>query len=538
MRSHHFRLLSVILLFTVAAGWKVWILLQDAVPFNGDEAVVGLMARHILSGERPAFFYGQAYMGSLDAYLVAAGFALFGAQIWVIRLVQALLYLAVLGTTVLIGQRFLGSWQTGLIAACLLAIPPVNVTLYTTASLGGYGEALLIGDLILLSGLTCLRQIQAAGGKRAVVHSLLFGGLVGLGLWANGLTLVYTVPMGLALLVTMFRKRQKFSGLLGMILPAFAGFGIGSLPWCLYAFNQGFAALIRELLGNNVAVETGSWLARSGQHLVNLLLLGGTVTFGFRPPWEVRWLALPLLPFVLMFWLAVLFLYVKQTGASKLKLERWVLLGVLVTFCAGFLFTSFGVDPSGRYFLPVYWICTLAAGVVVVGLNIKIHWKIAAILLVIGFQAWGTIDCVQRNPPGLTTQFYAATVYDHSDYPQLIDFLQKQGETRGYSTYWVSYPLAFRSQETLIFSPGLPYHPDLRYSARDDRYAPYTRMVEKSIHVAYVTARNFELDAYLREEFERLGVQWKEQAIGDFHVFYALSAAVRPNEIGLGSTRP
>jgi hypothetical protein len=54
---------------------------MNAVPFNADEAIVALMARHILQGERPIFFYGQAYMGSLDAYLVALGFLLFGQQI-------------------------------------------------------------------------------------------------------------------------------------------------------------------------------------------------------------------------------------------------------------------------------------------------------------------------------------------------------------------------------------------------------------------------------------------------------------------------
>ncbi len=65
---------------------------------------MALMARHILQGEHPIFFYGQAYMGSLDAYLVAAGFALLGQQVWVIRLVQVLLYLGTLFTTFLLGR--------------------------------------------------------------------------------------------------------------------------------------------------------------------------------------------------------------------------------------------------------------------------------------------------------------------------------------------------------------------------------------------------------------------------------------------------
>ncbi len=58
-----------------ALAWKAALLVLDCVPFNADEAVVALMARHILQGERPIFFYGQAYMGSLDAYLVAGFFA-------------------------------------------------------------------------------------------------------------------------------------------------------------------------------------------------------------------------------------------------------------------------------------------------------------------------------------------------------------------------------------------------------------------------------------------------------------------------------
>jgi 4-amino-4-deoxy-L-arabinose transferase-like glycosyltransferase len=538
MRSNRFRPLFLVILLVVTACWKIWILLQDAVPFNGDEAIVGLMARHILlEGERPAFFYGQAYMGSLDAYLVTAGFALFGMQIWVIRLVQVVLYLAVLATTVWIGERFLGAWQAGMVAAILLAIPPVNMTLYTTASLGGYGEALLIGNLILLSGLAWLRQIQAVHWKRGCLFALLFGFFVGLGLWANGLTLVYSIPMSVAVLWVLVKQKTKFLMAFAAILAALPGFFVGSLPWWLHAYQQGFASLMAELLGNNVAVETGSWLARSGQHLFNLFVLGGTAGLGFRPPWEVRWLVLPLLPLILVFWTAVPFWFVKFTRKNTYRLERLILVGILLVFCAAFLFTSFGVDPSGRYFLPSFWVYTLLAGSVAVDLKVNLRWKIAAIALVVIFQAWGTLNCVQRNPPGLTTQFYQPTVYDHSTYPQLIDFLEEHGETRGYSTYWVSYPLAFRSQESLIFTPALPYHTDLSYAERDNRYAPYTRLVEQSQQVAYITARNNELDAYLREAFTQLGVRWKEQSIGDFRVFYDLSTAVRPQEMGLGSVR-
>jgi hypothetical protein len=151
---------AVLALFAMLAI-KIGLAAGDRLPFNADEAVVALMARHILQGARPVFFYGQAYMGSLDAILVAGSFALLGQQVWAIRLVQTLLYLGVLLTSGWLGRAAFGSWKVGTLGMLLLAIPTVNVTLYTTASLGGYVEALLLGNLILLTGMRIGRSLQS-----------------------------------------------------------------------------------------------------------------------------------------------------------------------------------------------------------------------------------------------------------------------------------------------------------------------------------------------------------------------------------------
>src|SRR5579864_3509500 len=59
---------------------------------NFDEGTVGQMAMNIaLRGEHPAFFYGQDYMGSLQAYLGAAFFHLFGVSLFSLRLGTVLL---------------------------------------------------------------------------------------------------------------------------------------------------------------------------------------------------------------------------------------------------------------------------------------------------------------------------------------------------------------------------------------------------------------------------------------------------------------
>lgn len=514
---------------------KAFLLSQNAFPFNADEAVVGLMARHILQGARPVFFYGQAYMGSLDAWLVALGFRVFGEQIAIIRLVQVLLYAITVLSTILLGWMIWNNWRIGILAGLFLAIPNVNVTLYTTVSLGGYGEALLIGNFIFITLIYILRKMQNSRHVTKSIEGLwvLLGFWVGLGLWVHGITLVYSVPAAVTLF--WFSRQRKWG--MRWILNLGVGFILGALPWWYYALIHGWKPLVDELLGSAVAVESGPWLTRVIQHALNLAVLGITVILGFRPPWAVQWLVLPLMPMVLSFWLLVVGDSIwRWRGDKKITPSRLLLMGLVFTLVIGFLFTPFGVDPSGRYFLPLVLPMAYGAARWVYSLRRKLL-GIAWAGLVLVYHLWGTLACAAVNPPGITTQFYAPAQIDQRYLVDLVAFLEQTGETRGYSNYWVAYPLAFVSKERLIFSPRLPYHPDLRYTTRDDRYPVYTSMVERSDRVAYITTHNPALDEYLKQAFSRLGVKYQEVKIGDYHVYYRLSRPVHPREIGLGETR-
>lgn len=509
----------------VSMGWKGWLIFSGHVPFNADEAVVGLMARHILQGERPVFFYGQSYMGSLDAGLVSLGFLLFGEHIWVIRAVQSLLYLGLLLTTYFLGKEMFSSGRVGLIAAGLLSIPTVNMTLYTTVSLGGYGEALLLGNFILLLTVRLWRRFR-------VVEAFLWGGLAGLGLWANALTMVYVVP---ALVFLIVHHRQNIHKMGKMFLWIGLGGLLGAFPWWWYALRHGWYQLVAELTGSAVSVEQVPWLARSGLHLVYFVLLGIPVIFGLRPPWAVEWLAFPLVPFAVAGWGILLFacarLARRQTEVQK---GYRLLLGVGVTLIVGFVFTAFGVDPSGRYFLPLAVPLALMVATGACYSQLPRWLRSAALMGIVSFQVVGNLQTGLTYPPGLTTQFHAPTIIEHRYDEELIQFLKDQGETRGYTHYWVAYPLAFQSSESLLFVPRLPYHTDLRYTSRDNRYAPYDDLVKSSLRVAYITTNNPALDRLITDGFQRLGITWKEKIIGDYHIFYALSQKVAPEELGIG----
>lgn len=521
----------LILILVAAAGWKYTLLRLDVVPFNSDEAVVGLMARHILAGELPVFFYGQSYMGSLDAFLVAFGFAILGQAVWVIRLVQGILYLLVLLTTAWLGYEVTGSSKIGLLAAGLLAIPTVNVSLYTTISLGGYLEALLIGNLILIQSLRLARSPGLKGG-------LLWGFLAGLGMWANGLTLIYSLP-GLVYLVGVQKTPFKTSLNLRCLGGIAIGGIIGALPWWIYAWQNGFQSLIGELLGSAVSVEQVSWLVRTGMHMVNLVLLGFSVIFGLRPPWVITWLALPILPLALIAWgIVLIHLYRLMKNPSPGRAVYSLLAGVGLTLFAGFLFTSFGVDPSGRYFIPLAVPLSVYAADFALRSDSKKWLRYVVPTVIIIFQFAGNLQSALTYPPGFTTQFYEPTIIEHRRDEELVRFLIEKGELHGYTNYWVAYPLAFLSNEEALFTPRLPYHQDLRYTARDNRYTPYNEIVEASQRIAYISTRNPSLDNRLTAEFAALGVSWQENWIGEYHIFYALSRAVRPEELNLGADAP
>lgn len=537
MKRKTYAILLTGILITACAV-KGWIVLAGHVPFNADEAIVALMARHITQGKFPIFFYGQSYLGSLDALLVAGGFQLFGEHVWVIRLIQGVLYAGTIVTTAAIGRRVFESRKVGLLSGLLLAAPTVNIALYTTASLGGYGEALLIGNLILLLTLRIGRNVDRDVPLRGGFLWFLWGGAAGLGLWVFGLTLVYIIPAGFFLFYKLINKSSRRHSLQA-VSAAVAGGLLGSAPWWIFAMQEGVSDLMLELTGSAIAGATQvPVLLKPLIHIYYFLLFGITVIFGLRPPWGAKWLMLPLAPFAIIFWFSVSLHMVQSIrGANKNKGEKMLLVSVIGVTILGFIFTSFGADPSGRYFLPLAPFLALFAADLILSLAGKRPTvSIGLTVFVLLFNAGGILQSTQATSHGLTTQFDPVARLDRDYDRELINFLLEQDIRRGYTNYWVAYPLAFRSQEELIFVPELPYHHDFRYTSRDNRYQPYQDMVDRSPNAAYITTNHRPLNQYLRRKFQELDVKWSEKIIGDYTIFYGLDRKVIPEDIGLGET--
>ncbi len=513
----------LILGLAVGVGVKAWLVLTQAVPFNGDEAVVALMARHILRGARPVFFYGQAYMGSLDAWLIAGAFRLFGETVWAIRLVQIALYALFLVTLKMLCNRLFETDAVGAWAVLVAAIPPLVVTTYTTATLGGYGEVLVLGNLVLLLGHALIRSQPVRAWELAAG----LGAVSGLSFWTLGLSAVYILPVGF-LLTIRFDRRKVGAYVVGLV-----AFLVASSPWWLYSWYHQGEPLRVALEGS--PLETTPWERATG-----LVLLGIPALVGIRPPWSYEMVPWPVALLLVLIHLAAGTVFLRQAIAGRARMHQdagKLLLLVCFVFVVTFIGTQFGVDATGRYFLPLYTPVAVALGFLG-------HWlwglrRSAAVLCLLAL--WGLNGMVvfeaAQSSDRITTQFDPITRFDNSYDDELIAFLAANDLRRGYSNYWVTFRLAFLTQEEFIFAPRLPYKPDLRYTPGDDRIPAYSRLADRSSRIAYITTLHPGLNAYLRRAFREQGIAFREADIGPYHVFYDLSRPIRPEELGLGGAR-
>ncbi|HVB25545.1 MAG TPA: hypothetical protein VNG51_26645 [Ktedonobacteraceae bacterium] len=171
---------------------RVWLIVRTQGVIDGDEALVGIQAERILHGVFPTYFYGIPYFGSLEAYLVAILFAIFGPSVWVLRMEPLILSLVL----VWLAWRFAGALaeQARLspslqntfmtIAALLAAIPPLYDGVIEMRTWGGWIEIFVLMLLLLLTTLRLTQRWQQGASMRELALRWAgIGLIVGLGMW-------------------------------------------------------------------------------------------------------------------------------------------------------------------------------------------------------------------------------------------------------------------------------------------------------------------------------------------------------------------
>ena len=94
LRTSHLALAAIVLIAAIVLRSFFFIHYNESY-FDSDQAIVGLMAKHLVEGRaRPLFFYGQEYMLAVEAWVMAPAFALLGPTVFALRLTLILLNIA------------------------------------------------------------------------------------------------------------------------------------------------------------------------------------------------------------------------------------------------------------------------------------------------------------------------------------------------------------------------------------------------------------------------------------------------------------
>jgi hypothetical protein len=209
---------AILRLFLISQNWPIT---------DSDESTMGLMALHIANkGEHPIFFYGQHYMGSLEAFLAAGLFHFFGPSTFALRLVLVIFFALFLTSLYLLVSQ-LYTKKFALLAIGLLCFGADAIFNQELISIGGYPDVLLFAtfSFFLSSWLVLSASANSVHPQkwRFLVYAAL-GVALGLGLWSDLLILPFVLTVALLLVIGCWREWRTLAIpvlLLGLLVGAF-----------------------------------------------------------------------------------------------------------------------------------------------------------------------------------------------------------------------------------------------------------------------------------------------------------------------------
>jgi hypothetical protein len=440
----------------LAAALRVGILLSDSLGvLDSDEAVVGLMARHILDGEPTAFFWGQSYGGTLEPLLVALAFALAGSGVLALKLVPILLF-ALAGLLVwLIGRRTIGD-RGAAIAVTLFGLGPAYVVWWSTKERGFYGVTLVLSLLVVL---LVLRLHDRVDRRELAALGLAFG----VGWWTNAMIGFIAVP---AVCWLVWRRPR----VLRQAWIAVACAALGASLWIREAVVNDFAPLHQgPEPGNDTYLD----------HLHTFFAADLPMALGLRIPFSLEWPAGEVVARVieLVAVLAVVWAAARKRG------RPWEVL-VVAALAYPFLFAfapvaAYNLEP--RYLFVLSPIIALLAGLALArnALLATAVCSAALVLSVLGLRSLADGDLLAAATGGVAVP---------ADATPALDALEESGVRHVLASYWLAYRLTFESNETVIVA-----------STGQIRYPPYQREVLGSSMPAQVYVAGPDEQAARRE---------------------------------------
>ncbi|MFN0152093.1 MAG: hypothetical protein ACKVU1_15435 [bacterium] len=547
-----------------ALAHRVVLLATTCAHAHADEAIVGVMARHILErGERPLFYYGQSYGGggALEAYAAALLFAVFGESTVALKMAPLVFWLASIPAAYWVA-RALGGRGAARLAIVLYSFAPPAFE-WSLAARGGYVETMLFSMLLVVVALPlvgCGRRGERAGvgesqsereSESACVDDasdapnaasawrwVLLGALAGFAFYIFGLIAPAIVTLAVVLVAARAVPRRALA-------PLAAGLVAGAAPIVYenvrHRFvnlrhlvtpgkSDGFAARVADLAGNFVQLATHDlpafftpWIDDFVERVpldawafaAAMLVLCVAQAWSARPAWSDAWRAF------------------RTHGAGGARVGPAIIPALYVALYAlAYIASRFaGVTP--RYLLALYpMIAVMAAcGAVALFRSPRRAARVVAALATFVLIAVSLVRAALYVGPATTREYNVATRGD--SIPQLLALLDRSDARVVFATPPIKWKILWEGRERLLAATHFYSQEDWFRFPEFERTA-LERAAWGDEPAAFVTHADFAYERVWgtndvrsllasRERFEDAlaarGVRYERERAGDFLVY-------------------
>ncbi len=443
-----------------------------------DEAVTGLIARHLAHGSFSAFYWGQAYGGTPDSVLLAPFVSIAPGNPGAIRATALLAAptIAILIWRILL--RAVSPPTAAFAAAISFSFPPFAVYFSTKAELF-YNPIVVLGLAILLLS---LRIKEHPADWRNWIG---WGLAAGLGWWVGPAIVIYIVA-GVLWLLWQARSRA----LLRTLPLAIVGFVVGALPWLIENVGRGYPSLKNPPLVGSYAEHT------------RIFLEGGVPTvFGLRLIPSQSWVVAAYVGAFVAVGLSLLFVVASVELLRRANPMILVIVpGVLFII---FVPLSFTVS-NGRY---LYYIAPLiVAAMATLFRKIRSQAVVAVACILLGV-VWFNQEGAFRS--GASHTLASLTRGANADDRDVIRHLEAIGATRLYSDYWVGgYKYVYLSDQRVIVTPFV--------TVRNNAYEDDVRRAPTPSYLFLATSARV---PWMEETLQRRGIPYSKITIDGLVVF-------------------
>jgi hypothetical protein len=475
--SRHAMLIGIVVLFAaVGLGVRLWIMTGRLGVIDSDEAITGLMARHLLDGEFRAFVWRLSYHGTIATYPVALSFKLFGTSQFTLELPYLLMSA---GATVMVWRiavRFLRPFQA-VFAALAFWLWPALYAWISVKPLFDYVPTMVLGLAVMLCAL------RAAERPRQLLDWCLLGLFAGAGFWTAANIIYFAVPAAVWLLAYHWRVLWPRA----LLTVPFAV--LGALPWIWNDLNYRFDSF---KLADGTA--SGNYVDHLGYFFTHAL----PAALGMRKPFTGDWIFGSNAGIVVYVFALVLLALSVVLGLRARSIATIGLVTSPFLFALNPVGSNLANDfiGNGRYFYFFTPFLALAVGQVV-------RPVAPAVVLAIALAAssvWGFAQLYdQRAAIGGTPPLEA-----------VISRLERDGHHDVYASFWVALRLTFETHERII---GVATDLGPSYQGYTDR----VRRSKLPVYVCYLDPKNvFNPLATLRQRARDAGITLKETRVGDY----------------------